>query len=134
MPRAKGGFKTRRRRNKVLKRAKGFRGARGALIRSASEAIRRAMRDATRDRRKRKRDFRSLWTIRIGIAAREQGLSFSKLIGQLKKANVGLNRKMLSELAIHNPEGFAAVVQAVNSLALAKPDARFNQGEIPLSP
>lgn len=113
MPRAKGGFKTRRRRTKVLKRAKGFRGARGALIRSASEAIRRAMRDATRDRRKRKRNFRNLWTVRIGIAAREQGLSYSELMGRLRKANIGLNRKMLSELAIHNPEGFVAVVQAI---------------------
>lgn len=113
MPRAKGGFKTRRRRNRVLKRARGYRGARSALIRTATEAVRRAMRSATRHRKLRKRDFRKLWTTRIGIAAKEHGISYSQLMGRLLKANIGLNRKMLSELAIHNPKGFTAVVEAV---------------------
>ena len=113
MPRAKGGFKTRRRRNRVLKRASGYRGAKSTLIRTATEAVRRGMRSATRHRKLRKRDFRKLWTTRIGIAAKEHGISYSQLIGRLLKANIGLNRKMLSELAIHNPKGFAAVVGAV---------------------
>jgi len=113
MPRAKGGYKTRRRRNEILKRASGYRGARSRLIRSATEAVRRAMRYATRHRKLRKREFRRLWTTRIGIAAREHGLSYSQLMGRLLKAGVAINRKMLSELAIHNPKAFAAVVEAV---------------------
>ncbi len=113
MPRAKGGFKTRRRRNKILKSAKGFRGAKSTLIRNAIEAVKRGMRYSTRHRKLKKRDFRALWTIRIGVAAKEQGLSYSVLMGKLIKANIGLNRKMLSELAIHNPQAFAKVVEAV---------------------
>lgn len=112
MPRAKGGFKTRRRRNRILKQASGYRGAKSTLIRTATEAVRRAMRYATRHRKLRKREFRRLWTTRIGIAAKEHGLSYSQLMGRLSKAKIGLNRKMLSELAIHNPKAFEAVVEA----------------------
>ncbi len=112
MPRAKGGFKTRRRRNRVLKQAKGYRGGRSILIRSASEAVRRALKASTRDRKKRKRNFRQLWITRIGAAAKEHGISYSRLIGRLTKAGITINRKMLSELAIHNPKAFAQVIEA----------------------
>ncbi|HSA59879.1 MAG TPA: 50S ribosomal protein L20 [bacterium] len=113
MPRAKGGPKTRHRRNRILKRAKGFRGAKSRLTRQATEAVRRAMRYATRHRKLRKRDFRKLWIARVGAAAKDLGVSYGELIGKLNKAKVGLNRKMLSELAIHNPKAFAKVVEAV---------------------
>jgi len=113
MPRAKGGPKTRQRRNKILKTASGFRGAKSRLIRQATEAVRRGMRYATRHRKLRKREFRSLWISRLGAAAKEHGLSYSELMGRLLKAKIGLNRKVLSELAIHNPQAFAKVVEAV---------------------
>jgi large subunit ribosomal protein L20 len=113
MPRAKGGPKTRHRRNRILKRAKGFRGAKSRLTRQATEAVRRAMRYATRHRKLRKRDFRKLWIARVGAAAKDLGVSYAELMGKLNKAKVGLNRKMLSELAIHSPKAFAKVVEAV---------------------
>jgi len=113
MPRAKGGPKTRQRRNRILKQAKGFRGARSTLIRTAKEAVNRAMRYATRHRKLRKRDFRKLWIARLGVAAKENGISYSVMIGKLLKANVSLNRKMLSEIAIQNPKAFTQIVQAI---------------------
>jgi large subunit ribosomal protein L20 len=113
MPRAKGGFKTRRRRNRILKQAKGFRGAKSRLIRNATETVKRGMRYATEHRKLKKREFRALWVVRVGSAAKQHGLSYSQLIGKLTKAGIGLNRKMLSELAIHNPAAFAKVVEAV---------------------
>ncbi|MBI2068058.1 MAG: 50S ribosomal protein L20 [Deltaproteobacteria bacterium] len=112
MARAKGGFKTRRRINRILKRAKGFRGAKSRLVRQATEAVKRAGRYAYIHRRMRKRDFRSLWVVRLGAAAKEHGLSYARLIGQLNKAGIAINRKMLSELAIHDPKAFKAVVDA----------------------
>ncbi len=116
MPRAKGGPKTRQRRNKVLKAAKGFRGAKSRLIRNATEAVKRGMRFATRHRKLRKRDFRALWTTRINAAAHIEGTSYSVLMGQLIKAKVGINRKMLSELAIQNPQAFAKIVESVKTI------------------
>jgi len=113
MPRAKGGPKTRQRRNRILKQAKGFRGAKSRLIRQATEAVNRGMRYATRHRKLRKRDFRQLWIARLGPSAKENGMSYAELIARWNKAKVGLNRKMLSELAIHNPKAFAKVVEAV---------------------
>ena len=113
MPRAKGGPKTRQRRNRILKQAKGFRGAKSSLIRQATEAVKRSMRYATRHRKLRKRDFRKLWIARLGVAAKENGMSYSQLIGKLLKAKVSLNRKMLSEIAIHNPKAFSQIVKAV---------------------
>ena len=110
MPRAKGGFKTRRRRNKVLKLAKGFRGARSKLFRSATEAVDRALNYAFRDRRVKKRDFRALWIARINAASRENGLSYSRLVFGLKKAEIGLDRKILAQLAVTDAAGFSAVV------------------------
>lgn len=110
MPRAKGGFKSRRRRNKVLKLAKGFRGARSKLFRSAAEAVDRALNYAFRDRKVKKRDFRALWIARINAASRENGVSYSRLVFGLKKAEIGLDRKILAQLAVTDPAGFSAVV------------------------
>jgi large subunit ribosomal protein L20 len=110
MPRAKRGFKARRRRNKVLKLAKGYRGARGKLFRSATEAVDRALNYAYRDRKVKKRDFRALWIARINAAARENGLSYSRLVHGLKKAEIGLDRKILAQVAVVDPGGFSAIV------------------------
>ena len=109
MPRVKRGFKARQRRNKVLKLAKGYRGARSKLFRSATEAVDRALNYAFRDRRVKKRDFRALWIIRINAAARINGLSYSKLIFGLKTAKVEIDRKVLADLAVSDPAGFAAI-------------------------
>lgn len=109
MPRVKRGFKARRRRNKVLKLARGYRGARGKLFRSATEAVDRALNYAYRDRKVRKRDFRALWIARINAAARDNGLSYSRLVHGLKKAEIGLDRKILAQLAVTDPKGFSAV-------------------------
>ncbi|MFO7983532.1 MAG: 50S ribosomal protein L20 [Desulfuromonadales bacterium] len=111
MPRAKGGFKTRRRRNKVLKLARGYRGARSKLYRSAVEAVDRALNYAYRDRKVRKRDFRALWISRINASTREHGLSYSRFIHGLKKADIALDRKVLAQLAVSDPAGFSAVVE-----------------------
>ncbi len=116
MARAKGGFKTRHRRKAVLKAAKGYRGGRSRLTRTAIEAVKRAQRYAYEHRKLRKREFRNLWVTRIGIAAREHGLSYSQLIGRLAKAKIQLNRKILSELAIHDPPAFRSIVDAVKSV------------------
>lgn len=113
MARAKGGFKTRRRRNRILKAAKGYRGAKSRLTRQATEAVKRGMRYATRHRKLRKREFRSLWIGRLGAAAREHGMTYAQLMGKLIQAKVGVNRKILSELAIHNPQAFTKVIEAV---------------------
>jgi len=110
MPRVKRGFKARRRRNKVLKLAKGYRGARSKLFRSATEAVDRALNYAYRDRKVKKRDFRALWIARINAAARENGLSYSRLVHGLKQAGIGLDRKILAELAVTDPTGFSTVV------------------------
>ncbi|MDX9707983.1 MAG: 50S ribosomal protein L20 [Trichloromonas sp.] len=110
MPRVKRGFKARRRRNKVLKLAKGYRGARSKLFRSATEAVDRALNYAFRDRRVKKRDFRALWIARINAASRENGVSYSRLVYGLKKAEIGLDRKVLAQLAVTDPAGFSAVV------------------------
>lgn len=109
MPRVKRGFKARRRRNRVLKQAKGFFGSRHRLYRVAKVAVMHAWRDAYIGRRLRKRDMRRLWITRIGAAARRTGTSYSKLMGGLGKAGVKLNRKILADLAVNDPEGFAAV-------------------------
>jgi large subunit ribosomal protein L20 len=116
MPRVRRGFKARQRRNKVLKLAKGYRGARSKLFRSATEAVDRALNYAFRDRRVKKRDFRALWITRINAAARINGLSYSKLIHGLKTATVEIDRKVLADLAVTDPQGFAEIA----SLAKAK--------------
>src|SRR5438876_1184957 len=119
MPRAKRGFKRRRRHNKILDRAKGFVFGRKNKIRRASEAVDRAAIYAYRDRRVKKRAFRQLWIARLSAAASDCGISYSRLIPALDQAQVKLNRKMLSEIAIHHPKDFAAIVDQVRSLAPA---------------
>ena len=109
MARVKRGFKARRRRNKVLKLAKGYRGARSKLFRSATEAVDRALNYAFRDRRVKKRDFRSLWIVRINAASRINGLSYSKFIFGLKNANIQIDRKVLADIAVTDPNGFAQI-------------------------
>ena len=101
---------SRERRRRRLELAKGFRGPRSKLFRQATEAVDRAMRLATEHRKLKKRDFRQLWIGRINAAARQEGISYSKLIAGLIKAGVTLNRKMLSEIAIRDPEGFKTIV------------------------
>ncbi|MCU0578095.1 MAG: 50S ribosomal protein L20 [Desulfobacterota bacterium] len=113
MPRVKRGFKARRRRNKVLKMAKGYRGARSRLFKTATEAVDRALKYAYRDRRVRKREMRSLWIVRISAAAKQNGVSYSRFIGGLKKAGVGLDRRVLSEMAIHDPDRFSHLVRMI---------------------
>ncbi len=107
--RIKRGYKARRRRNKILKLAKGFRGGRSKLIRTAADALDKALMYAYRDRRQRKRDFRRLWIARINAAARMNDTTYSRLINGLKKADVALDRKVLAELAISDPAGFAQI-------------------------
>ncbi|MEW6429514.1 MAG: 50S ribosomal protein L20 [Thermodesulfobacteriota bacterium] len=114
MPRVTRGFKARRRRKRILDMAKGYRGGRHRLFRTATEAVDRALCYAYRDRRARKRDFRSLWIARISAAVKERGLSYSKVIGALKKANIELDRKALSNLAIVDPNAFAAVLKSAS--------------------
>jgi large subunit ribosomal protein L20 len=108
--RVKRGNVARKRRNKILKLAKGFRGSHSRLFRVANQQVMKALRNAYRDRRKRKRDFRRLWIARINAAARTHGISYSQLIGKLKKANVEINRKMLAQLAVLDPAGFEQIV------------------------
>lgn len=110
MPRAKRGFKARRRRNKVLKMAKGYYGGRSKLIRTATEAVEKGLDYAFRHRKSKKRDFRALWNVRISAAAKENGISYSKFMNGLKKAGIGVDRKILAELAITQPKDFAALV------------------------
>jgi large subunit ribosomal protein L20 len=110
MPRAKRGFKARRRRNRVLKWAKGFRGKRSSCHAIANEAVQHAWLHMYRARKQRKRDFRGLWVQRINAAARVHGHSYSKLMGKLGKANIKLNRKMLAEISISDPAAFTALV------------------------
>lgn len=109
--RIKRGFKARRRRNKVLKLAKGFRGGRSKLFRTAADSVDKALMYAYRDRRQRKREFRKLWIVRINAAARMNDMSYSKFIGGLKKANISMDRKVLAELAVSDPAGFSKIAQ-----------------------
>jgi len=110
MPRVKRGFKARRRRKKVLKAAKGFRGGHSKQFRTADAMVMRAGAYAYRDRRTRKRDFRSLWIVRINAAVREHGLSYSRFMGGLQKAGVQLDRKVIADMAVHDPAAFSRLV------------------------
>ena len=112
MPRAKRGFKARRRRNRLLKWAKGFRGKRSKCHAVANESVQHAWMHMYRSRKQRKRDFRALWIQRINAASRTLGVSYSKLMGKLNAADVQLNRKMLAEIAISDPVAFQAIVAA----------------------
>ncbi|NVM23016.1 MAG: 50S ribosomal protein L20 [Desulfobacterales bacterium] len=105
--RVKRGFKARARRKKILKLAKGYRGGRSKLYRTAADAVDKALQYAYRDRRSRKRDFRRLWIARINAAARLNNLSYSRFISGLKKAGVEIDRKILAELAVSDPKAFS---------------------------
>jgi large subunit ribosomal protein L20 len=109
MSRVKKGFKARRRRNRVFKQAKGFFGSRSRLFKVTKMAVLHAWKDAYVGRKLRKRDMRGLWITRINAGARLHGLSYSKMIGGLKKAKIALDRKILADLAVADPEGFAKV-------------------------
>ena len=110
--RVKKGMKARRRRNRVLKLAKGFRGRRKNCYKRANQAVERALNYSTRDRRRRRRDFRALWIARINAAARQNGTTYSRLLAALRQAHVALDRKILADLALSLPGDFAAVVKA----------------------
>ncbi|MEL6945443.1 MAG: 50S ribosomal protein L20 [Bacteroidota bacterium] len=113
MPRSVNHVASRRRRKKILKAARGYFGARSKVYTVAKNAVERGMQYAYRDRRNKKRAFRRLWITRINAAARLNGISYSKLMFQLKENGVGLNRKVLADLAVNNPDVFAAIVKDV---------------------
>jgi len=115
MPRVKRGFKARRRRNRIMRHASGFYSARGRQFASAVEAVRNAWQYSYIHRRTKKREFRRLWIARINAAARELGTSYSKLVHALKTANIGLDRKVLADLAAVHPETFKAVAAAAKA-------------------
>jgi len=115
MPRAKGGYKTHRRRNRIRKAAKGYRGGRSKLWKAAIEAVHRGWRYAWFHRRKRKGDFRGLWIARINAAAREVGLSYSRLIAGMAKAKIAIDRKILADLAISDPAAFNKIAEAAKA-------------------
>ena len=114
MTRVKGGIVTRRRHKKVLKLARGYYGTRGRLFARSNEAKLKSLSYAYRDRRNRKRDFRSLWIARINAAARQNGTSYSRLIRAMGQSNIQINRKMLADLAVRDPKAFSSVVMAAN--------------------
>ena len=117
MPRIRKGAARRQARKRIVKAVKGHRGAAGRLYRLAKEAGVRAAVNARKDRRRRKRDFRGLWITRLSAACRQRGISYSVFINGCKKANIALNRKMLSEIAIDDPKAFDAVVEAAGAVA-----------------
>ena len=114
MPRVKGGTVTRKRRKKVLKLAKGYYGSKHTLFKVANQQVMKSLMYAYRDRRQKKRDFRKLWIARINAAARMNGLSYSRFMHGLKLAGIEVNRKMLSEIAIHDEKAFAELAEVVN--------------------
>ena len=113
--RVKKGFKARRRRNRVLKLAKGFRGRRKNCYRRANQAVERALNYSTSDRRLKRREFRALWIVRINAAARQNGTTYSKLVAALRKAGVEIDRKILADLALALPGDFAAIVKTAQA-------------------
>ena len=115
MARIKGGMNAKKKHKRVLKLAKGYRGARSKQYRVAKQSVMRALEEAYTGRKQKKRQFRQLWIARINAAARMNGLSYSKFMYGLKLAEVNVNRKMLSEMAISDPEGFASLVEVAKS-------------------
>jgi len=113
MPRSVNAVASRRRRKKILKLAKGYYGSRSKVYTSAKNTVEKGLQYAYRDRKTKKREFRALWIQRINAGARQQGLSYSVLIGKLNAKNIGLNRKVLADLALNNPDAFKAVIDAV---------------------
>lgn len=119
MPRVKRGVTANRRHKKVLKQAKGYKGARSRVYRVAKQAVTKAGQYAYRDRRQRKRQFRSLWITRINAQARENGLTYSRMINGLSRAGVELDRKVLADMAVHDKEGFAALANTAKEALAA---------------
>lgn len=115
MPRAKGGFKSRKRKKKVLERAKGYYGAKSRLFRSATETVDKGLQYAYRDRKAKKREFRSLWIVRISAAVRAAGLNYSQFMCGLKKANITMDRKVLADLAYHDPKAFGRIAETAKT-------------------
>ena len=115
--RVKGGVKTNQRHSKFMKQAKGYTGGRGVLYRSAREGVERGLCFAYRDRKARKREMRALWIVRISAAAKELGTSYSRLIDALNKANMIVDRKVLADMAVVDPQGFAQLVTAAQGAA-----------------
>ena len=117
MPRVKRGVPARRRRNRILREASGYYGGRGNLVKTAREAVEKGWKYAYRDRKQRKRVFRALWIARINAAAREHGLSYSRFMHGLKEAGVEIDRKVLAELAVSDPQTFGALAEKAKSQA-----------------
>lgn len=115
MARIKGGLNAKKKHNRVLKLAKGYRGARSKQYRVAKQSVMRALTSSFAGRKQRKRQFRRLWIARINAAARMNGLSYSRFMYGLKLAEIDINRKMLSEMAISDPEGFASIVETAKA-------------------
>lgn len=113
MARVKGAMHTRKRRKKILKLAKGYRGAKSKLFKTANQAVMKSLTYAYRDRKQKKRNFRQLWIARINAAARMNGISYSRFMNGLKKNGIEINRKMLSEIAISDPAAFTKLVEKV---------------------
>ena len=127
MPRVKGGYTTRRRRKAVLKLAKGYYGSKHTIYKTAHEQVMRSLRYAFRDRKARKREFRKLWITRINAACQLNDIKYSRFINGLNNADVVINRKMLADMAVNDPEGFKKLVEvAKNGLANPKPVAKEN--------
>ncbi|MDA8084273.1 MAG: 50S ribosomal protein L20 [Nitrospiraceae bacterium] len=115
MPRAKGGIKTRQRHKKILDRAKGYYGGKGRLFKAASETVDKGLQYAYRDRKAKKREFRALWITRISAAVRSMGLNYSQFMNGLKKAEIGLDRKALADLAYSDPTAFSSIAETVKA-------------------
>jgi large subunit ribosomal protein L20 len=120
MPRAVDGTRRKERRKKILKYAKGYWGHRSTNFRTAKDAVAKGLRNSYRDRKRRKRDFRSLWIVRLGAACRGAGLTYSQFIAGIKKAGIGLNRKALSNLAIEDPPAFGQILEKAKAALLEK--------------
>jgi len=118
MPRVRGGRKHKERRKKIMAFAKGFKGKRGTSHRIAKQAVMKALRNSYIDRRRRKRDFRRLWVTRISAAAKRNGISYSAFIGGLARRGIGLNRKMLAEIAVHDESTFATLAEMAKEEAV----------------
>jgi large subunit ribosomal protein L20 len=119
MPRVKRGTKRRARRKKILERASGYFLTKSKLYRSAKESVERGLKFAYAGRRQKKRQYRSIWIVRIGAAARQHGMSYSQLINGLKKSGIELDRKILADLAVNDPQGFAALAETARKAAPA---------------
>ena len=114
MPRARNVVAARKRHKKILKMAKGYRGGRSKLYKTAKESVQKALIYSYRDRRRKKRDFRRLWIVRINAAVREYGISYSKFMDGINKANIQISRKILADIAVKDPVAFKAIVNTVN--------------------